>query len=85
MDEIRRACGLEWHELAYVGDDWVDLAPMAEVGFPVAVINAQPEVLDAALYVTQLAGGRGAVREVIRYILTAQGRLDEALARWKKA
>ena len=85
LDEIRRACGLEWRELAYVGDDWVDLAPLAEVGFPVAVVNAQPEVLAAALYVTELAGGRGAVREVIRFILTAQGRLDKALARWKKA
>ena len=29
LDEIRRACGLDWRELAYVGDDWVDLAPMA--------------------------------------------------------
>lgn len=84
LDEIRRACGLEWHELAYVGDDWVDLAPMAEVGFPVAVLNAQPEVLAAALYVTELAGGRGAVREVIRFILEAQGSLGEVLARWKK-
>ncbi len=83
LDEIRRACGLDWPEVAYVGDDWVDLAPMARVGFPVAVLNAQPEVLDAAAYVTRLAGGRGAVREVIRFILTVQGRLNEALARWK--
>ncbi len=83
LDEIRCACGLDWHELAYVGDDWIDLAPMAKVGFPVAVCNAQPEVMAAALHVTRLAGGSGAVREVIRFILSAQGRLDEALARWK--
>ena len=56
---------------------------MAKVGFPVAVLNAQPEVMDAALYVTKLAGGSGAVREVVRFILTAQNKLDEALARWK--
>lgn len=84
LDEIRRGCGLDWRELAYVGDDWVDLAPMAKVGFPVAVLNAQPEVLEAALYVTRLAGGSGAVREVVRFILAAQNKLDEALARWKK-
>ena len=83
LDEIRRACGLDWPELAYVGDDWVDLAPMAKVGFPVAVVNAQPEVIDAALYVTHLAGGKGAVREIIRFILMAQNKLDEALAPWK--
>ena len=83
LDEIRCACNLDWPELAYMGDDWVDLAPMAKVGLPVAVLNAQPEVLDAALYVTSLPGGSGAVREVINLILTAQGCLDKALERWK--
>ncbi len=83
LDEIRYACGLNWHELAYVGDDWVDLAPMAKVGFPVAVLNAQSEVMEAALYITKLAGGSGAVREVVQFILAAQNKLDEALARWK--
>lgn len=84
LEEIRTACGLEWDEVAYVGDDWVDLLPMRKVGFPAAVCNAQPEVLDAALYVTRLAGGNGAVREVIRFILTAQDKMDEAMARWEE-
>ncbi len=85
LEKIRDCCGLAWNELAYVGDDWVDLIPMGKVGFPVAVRNAQPEVLDAALYITRLSGGNGAVREVIRFILTAQGKLEEALACWQKA
>ena len=85
LKKIRECCGLAWHELAYVGDDWIDLVPMSKVGFPVAVCNAQPEVLDAAMYVTRFSGGNGAVREVIRFILNAQGKLEEALACWQKA
>ena len=40
LDEIRSRLGLEWEEIAYLGDDWVDLAPMSKVGLPVAVANA---------------------------------------------
>jgi 3-deoxy-D-manno-octulosonate 8-phosphate phosphatase (KDO 8-P phosphatase) len=57
----------------YVGDDWIDLAPMARVGLPVAVANAIPEVKAAAVAVTSQAGGAGAVREVCDWILHARG------------
>ena len=55
---------------------------MSLVGFPIAVANAQPEVKAAAAWVTQAAGGAGAVREVARRILTAQNRMEKALEHW---
>ena len=60
----------------YVGDDWIDIAPMGRVGLPIAVRNAIPEVKAAAIAVTTLPGGAGAVREVCDWILRARGDLD---------
>lgn len=82
LDAIRTKYGLEWHQVAYVGDDWVDFGPLRLVGFPVAVANAQPEVKRLARYVTTARGGEGAVREVIRLILASQDKLDSLLDEW---
>ena len=59
---------------ADVGDDLVDLGPMQRAGVAIAVANGVAEVRSAARYVTRLAGGHGAVREVAEMILRAQGR-----------
>ncbi len=85
VDAFRRKYGLAWNEVAYVGDDWIDLGPMSLVGFPIAVANAQPEVKAAAAWVTQTPGGAGAVREVARRILAAQNLTKKALAYWVDA
>ena len=69
-------------ETAYLGDDWVDLAPMQIVGLPMAVANAQPEVLGIAKWISRQPGGHGAVREAIRFLLLCQGKLEAACARW---
>lgn len=66
-------------EFAYVGDDLPDLAPMAVVGWPVAVADAAREVRRAAAHVTERPGGAGAVREVVELILTAQGKWLEVV------
>lgn len=82
LEIIRSKYGVGLEHMAYVGDDWVDLGPMRAVGLPVAVANAQPETKDIALLVTQARGGEGAVREVVRFILKAQGKLEQAMSRW---
>lgn len=58
-------------EIAYIGDDIIDIPLLKRVGLPIAVANALPEVKKQALYVTQLSGGHGAVREVIELVLDA--------------
>lgn len=68
-------------QVAYVGDDLVDLSMMKRVGLPVAVADAVQEVKDAAEYVTQARGGHGAVREVAELILKTQGKWDKILSK----
>jgi 3-deoxy-D-manno-octulosonate 8-phosphate phosphatase (KDO 8-P phosphatase) len=56
-----------------VGDDVVDLPMMARAGLAVAPADAHETVREHAHWITAARGGRGAVREVIDYLLTAQG------------
>lgn len=69
-------------EVAYIGDDLPDLPPIRYVGFGVAVANAVDEVKRYADFVTTLAGGAGAVREVIEYILENSGRWRYLMTRY---
>ena len=64
-------------EVAYVGDDLVDLPVMAAAGFAVTVPNARREVRERAHYITETRGGDGALREVIEILLQAQGKWDD--------
>lgn len=81
LKEIKEKYGLEWSEIAFIGDDWVDLDPMMKVGLPIAVANACPEVKKVAKYITKAKGGEGAVREAIIHIFSKQGVSRKNLAR----
>lgn len=59
-------------QVAFVGDDVVDLGPLSIVGFPISVSNGRPEAKYAAFYVTETPGGHGAIREICDLILAAQ-------------
>jgi 3-deoxy-D-manno-octulosonate 8-phosphate phosphatase (KDO 8-P phosphatase) len=72
-------------EVAYVGDDLIDIPLLRRVGLAVAVADAVEEVKAAAHLVTQRPGGQGAVREVIEFILKAQGHWDRLIERYTKA
>lgn len=61
-------------QIAYIGDDLGDLEVMRAVGFPAAVADAHPVIKKTARFLCRRPGGRGAVREVIEFILKAQGR-----------
>jgi 3-deoxy-D-manno-octulosonate 8-phosphate phosphatase (KDO 8-P phosphatase) len=69
-------------ELAYVGDDIIDLPVMRSVGFAVATANAREQVKRAAHYITPLAGGQGAGRDVVDFILSARGVLDQTIEQY---
>jgi 3-deoxy-D-manno-octulosonate 8-phosphate phosphatase (KDO 8-P phosphatase) len=66
--------GITPAEAAFVGDDVIDVPVMRKCGFAVAVKNARPEVKAQAHWVTSHAGGDGAARDAIEYILKAQGK-----------
>jgi 3-deoxy-D-manno-octulosonate 8-phosphate phosphatase (KDO 8-P phosphatase) len=72
-------------EVAYIGDDLIDIPLLRRVGLAVAVADAVDEVKATAHLITQRPGGQGAVREVIELILRAQGHWDSLIARYTKA
>jgi 3-deoxy-D-manno-octulosonate 8-phosphate phosphatase (KDO 8-P phosphatase) len=69
--------GLDWAEVAMVGDDLPDLPVLRKVGLPVAVGNAVREVRRAATWTTRAGGGRGAVREFARVLLEVRGEWND--------
>jgi 3-deoxy-D-manno-octulosonate 8-phosphate phosphatase (KDO 8-P phosphatase) len=69
---------------AYMGDDVVDLCVMRHVGFSITVPESPQLVHEHSDYVTQRAGGHGAVREACELIMSAQGTLDAQLAPYLK-
>ena len=77
VQKLLDARGLGWEEAAMVGDDLADLPVLQRVALPVAVANAVPEVHAVSRWTTGSSGGRGAVREFARELLTVRGAWDE--------
>jgi len=77
--EIMEKEGVSLDEIAYLGDDVIDLPVMRECGFAVAVANARAQVKAEAHYVTPNSGGRGAARDAIEFILEAKGLLRQCI------
>jgi 3-deoxy-D-manno-octulosonate 8-phosphate phosphatase (KDO 8-P phosphatase) len=82
LEEIMAKEGLKAEEVAFVGDDVIDLPAMRRCGLAIAVPNAREEVKDEAHIVTDHAGGEGAVRDAVEYILRAQDKLDDAIEKY---
>ncbi|MCU7843625.1 MAG: 3-deoxy-manno-octulosonate-8-phosphatase KdsC [Candidatus Thiodiazotropha sp. (ex Monitilora ramsayi)] len=79
FEELRDKLGLRDEQVAYVGDDVVDLPIMRRVGLAIAVNDAHPLVKQHSHWQTPNAGGRGAGRDVCEMIMEAQGTLNPAL------
>ncbi len=71
--------GMDWADVAVIGDDWPDLPLFARAALAVAPPNAHAEVLARAHHVTRLGGGRGAAREFCDLLLVASGRYADLL------
>ncbi len=80
--EIVEQTGVPEAEIAYVGDDLVDLPVLRRVGFAATVADADAEVRRRVDYVAGLPGGRGAVREICELLLKAGGHWDRVTARY---
>ncbi len=80
--EIVKNAGLEFREVAYIGDDVIDLPLLRRAGFSVAVADAVDEVKEYVDYATRRNGGCGAVREVCELILKVQGKWGEVTSRY---
>jgi len=73
-ETILEKYGLRDDETAFIGDDIVDVGIFKRVGLAVTVADCDPAVKPFADMATKAAGGRGAVREVINFLLKSQGK-----------
>jgi 3-deoxy-D-manno-octulosonate 8-phosphate phosphatase (KDO 8-P phosphatase) len=80
--DILAKTGYTIDQLAYVGDDIIDLPVMRQCGLSIATANARKEVKSAAHFVTPNPGGFGAGRDAIDFILTAQGTLEKVIEQY---
>jgi len=77
--KIVAAAGIRPEEAAFVGDDVIDLPAMRAGGLAIAVKNARAEVKREAHHVTAHAGGDGALRDAVEFILKAQGKWKQVV------
>lgn len=80
--EILAARSLAAEEVAYVGDDVVDLPVLRRVGFAATVADASEDVRPLVHYVARSCGGRGAVREICELILKRTGLWQQVAGRY---
>jgi 3-deoxy-D-manno-octulosonate 8-phosphate phosphatase (KDO 8-P phosphatase) len=81
-ENILQQQGLRDEEVAYVGDDLVDLPILRRAGFAVTVADGVEDLKSQVHYVTVRSGGRGAVREVCDLLLKESGRWEEVTSRY---
>ncbi|SFX02203.1 KdsC family phosphatase [Marinospirillum alkaliphilum] len=79
LSELVAKLGLDWNQVGYCGDDLPDLAAIRKAGFGASVPNAPDYIRQHSDYVTQRAGGQGAVRELTDLIMKAQGNWQACL------
>lgn len=82
VESICAELSLESNQVAYIGDDLPDLPVIGRVGLGVAVADAAEEVRAGADYVTSVAGGHGAVREVVELLLKNTNRWEGAVRKY---
>lgn len=83
LEDILEKEGLAPEEVCYIGDDITDMPLLCEVGLAATVPNALDCVKDCSHYITKRVGGDGAFREIVDFILQAQGKLEPILEQVK--
>lgn len=79
LHDIVKQAGVALHEVAYIGDDIIDISSLRAVGLGVCPKDAAYEVKEASHHVARVRGGEGVFRYVVELVLKAQGRWDDAV------
>lgn len=72
LQQLCKELNLDLNEIGYVGNDINDISALKLVGFPIAVADSYPEILEHVVYITKKSGGFGAVREVCDLIVKSR-------------
>lgn len=78
-EAVLKKYGLKDEEIAYIGDDLLDIPILRRAGLSICVANGVAEAKRVSHYVTKNKGGEGAVREAVERILTGKGKKKEAI------
>lgn len=87
LGSVRALCeqhGIGLDQVAFLGDDLPDLAPLSAVGLAVAPADAHPWIAERVHWQTRAKGGRGAARELCDVLLAAQGRIEAILMEYSR-
>ena len=83
-NDLKEKYKLSDDQIAYLGDDMVDIPVMELVTLPIAVANATPDIMELAKHVTKVKGGDGAFREAVEWIIDKQGRTEEVYIKMRE-
>ena len=82
FEQLREELQLDYQQVAYVGDDILDIPVMTKVGLAIAVADADKLVVKNSHWQTQAAGGKGAAREVCELVMQSQGTWEFQLSQY---
>ncbi len=85
MHQLLNEAGVDWAETACMGDAIIDLPMMRGCGLMAAPANARAEVRQAAHWISPSAGGQGAARDLIEFILKARRQWQPAVRAFLEA
>jgi len=84
LDKILDIYNLNYNDVLYIGDGFVDIPVMEKVGFSISVPNAHLEVKEFSDFVTKKSGGEGVLVEVTKYLLKSKGIYDHIFQKMRK-
>lgn len=84
LDKIINIYNLEYKDILYIGDGFVDMPVMEKVGFSISVPNAHSEVKEIADFVTKKSGGQGVLVEIVQYLLKSKDIYDDVFNKMRK-
>lgn len=80
LEILSQRTGASMSEMAYMGDDLIDLPAIIRSGISGAPKNAVREIKQNVDWISDFSGGQGAIRQWVEEILKAQGKWDEAVS-----
>ncbi len=83
-EEIKLKYSFDDSQIAYLGDDLIDIPVMKKVALPIAVENASQMVKEISHYVTKASGGHGAFREAVEWVIQKKGITTKVLELMEK-
>ena len=83
-EKLKTKYNLSDKNIAYIGDDIIDLSVMKKVACPIAVNNAVDVIKQVSIFVTKSSGGEGAFRDAVEWIINQQGRMEEVLKKMER-